>query len=182
MEEVCAKMAEWSAAIAAGTFIVLTVGIMLALRAGLAKLEQVKRETVGLQQELTRQAAELAALTRQELSARSAELGGLMQQSEKTMCALQQQLQAASLLFEAAGHVGGAIRHTTSAAEQAAAVLATAASRHARRAETSRRVGEAFDWAELGMTAWQLWQANRKAAAEESCGNSAEARTKAQAD
>jgi uncharacterized protein YoxC len=175
-------VAGWSAAVAAGTFVVLALGILIALRAALAKLEKITQATVSMQRELNRQASELAGLVQEELSVRSSELGSLMQQSEETMRAVQHQLKSATALFEAAGQVGGAIRHTTSAAEHAAAILSSAASRHASRAETSRRAGEALDWAELGMTAWQMWQANRKASAKASSDDPAAARSATEAD
>lgn len=139
----------WSAAIAAGAFVVLVSGILLALRSALIRLGQV-------------QAA--AESMRQDLNKLSLELGGLVQPAEETIRVMHRQLQAASKLFEAAGQVGGAIANTTSAAQRITSVLSESAEQHAKRYETKRQVGEALEWAELGMTAWQLWQTSRKAA------------------
>ncbi|OBZ12992.1 DUF948 domain-containing protein [Bacillus sp. FJAT-26390] len=140
----------WSAAIAAGAFVVLAAGILLALRAALNKLGQVQAAADKVQQDL------------QKLSL---ELSGLIQPAEETIRAAHKQLESASKLFEAAGQVGGAIAHTTSAAERISSVLSESAEHHAKRYETKRQVGEALEWAELGMAAWQLWQTSRKAAA-----------------
>ena len=145
-----ADIVTWSAAIAAGAFVVLVAGILLALRSALSRLGQL-------------QAA--AESMRQDLNKLSLELSGLVQPAEETIRVMHRQLQSASKLFEAAGQVGGAIAHTTSAAQRITSVLSESAEQHAKRYETKRQVGEALEWAELGMTAWQLWQTNRKAAA-----------------
>ncbi|KRE49672.1 DUF948 domain-containing protein [Paenibacillus sp. Soil522] len=140
----------WSAAIAAGAFVVLVVGILLSLRSALIRLGQVQTAAESM---------------RQDLNKLSLELGGLVQPAEETIRVMHRQLQAASKLFEAAGQVGGAIANTTSAAQRITSVLSESAEKHAKRYDTKRQVGEALEWAELGMTAWQLWQTSRKAAA-----------------
>lgn len=142
----------WSSAIAAAAFVVLTVGILTALRTALGKLSQLQASAAAMQQELL---------------ARSKELSVLMQQTEETMKTARRQFQAAGKLFEAAGQVGGAIAHTTSAVESISSVLSESAEYHAKRAAAKRQTVEALEWAELGMAAWQLWQTNRKAAAQD---------------
>ncbi|WP_139992419.1 DUF948 domain-containing protein [Paenibacillus paridis] len=140
----------WSAAIAAGAFVILVGGILFILRAALRKLGQMQAMAEAMQSDLHK-------LT--------AEIGGLVQPTEETIREAHRQLQAASKLFEAVGQVGGAIAHTTSAAERITSVLSESAEEHAKRHETKRQVGEALEWAELGMAAWQLWQTSRKSAA-----------------
>ncbi|OMF21331.1 hypothetical protein BK133_28545 [Paenibacillus sp. FSL H8-0548] len=137
----------WSAAIAAGAFVILVAGILLVLRSALFKLARVQV---------------MAETMQEDLHKLSLELGGLIKPAEETIIAAHRQLQAASKLFEAAGQVGGAIAHTTSAAERISSLLSESAEQHAKRPETKRQVGEALEWAELGMTAWQLWQTSRK--------------------
>jgi uncharacterized protein YoxC len=140
----------WSAAIAAGAFVVLVAGILLVLRSALNRLGQVQAAADKVQQDLHKL---------------SLELSGLVQPAEETIKAAHRQLESASKLFEAAGQVGGAIAHTTSAVERVTSVLSESAEQHAKRYETKRQVGDALEWAELGMAAWQLWQTSRKAAA-----------------
>lgn len=140
----------WSAAIAAGAFVVLVVGILLSLRSALNRLGQMQAAANSMQQDLHKL---------------SLELEGLVQPAGETIRTMHRQLQAASKLFEAAGQVGGTIAHTTSAAERITSILSESAEHHSKRYETKRQVGEALEWAELGMTAWQLWQTSRKAAA-----------------
>lgn len=137
----------WIAGIAAGAFVILAAGILVALRSALSRLGQVQAE---------------AEAMRQDLHKLSQEISGLIQPAEETIREAHRQLQAASKLFEAAGQVGGAIAHTTSAAERITSVLSESAEQHAKRYRTKRQVGEALEWAELGMAAWQLWQTSRK--------------------
>lgn len=139
----------WSAAIAAAAFVVLVAGILLAMRSALGRLKQMQASAEAMQYDLQKLASELS---------------GLVKPAEETIRAAHRQLQSANRLFEAAGQVGGAIAHTTSAVERVTSVLSESAALHAKRSATKRQVGEAFEWAELGMAAWQLWQTNRKAA------------------
>lgn len=138
----------WSAAIAAGAFVILVAGILLALRSAIVKLSHVQASADVMQRDLQKLASEIS---------------GLIQPTEEAVRAAHCQLEALSKLFQAAGQVGGAIAHTTSAVEQVTSVLSESAELHAKRHETKRQVGEALEWAELGMAAWQLWQTNRKA-------------------
>ncbi|MOA11103.1 hypothetical protein D3C78_1310240 [compost metagenome] len=140
----------WSAAITAGAFVILTAGILYALRSALGKLAQLQAS---------------AAAAQDDLHKLTTELSGLVKPAEDTIRAAHRQLQSAESLFTAAGQIGGAIAHTTSAIEQVTSVLSDAAEKHAKRASTKRQAGEAMEWAELGMTAWQLWQSSRREAA-----------------
>ncbi|NIK77268.1 uncharacterized protein YoxC [Paenibacillus castaneae] len=140
----------WSAAIAAGAFVVLVAGILIALRSAIIRLGHVQAAAAEMQLDMHKLASELS---------------GLIQPTEEAIRAAHQQLESVSKLFEAAGQVGGAIAHTTSTVERVTAVLSESAEVHANRHETKRQVGEVLGWAELGMAAWQLWQTSRKAAA-----------------
>ncbi|WP_028610282.1 DUF948 domain-containing protein [Paenibacillus harenae] len=140
----------WSAAIAAAAFVILTAGILLAVRSALGRLAEAQASAAAMQQDLHKLMKELS---------------GLVRPAEDTIRAAHRQLQAVNSLFEAAGQVGGAIANTTSTVERVTAVLSESAEQHAKRAATKRQFGEALEWAELGMAAWQLWQTSRKAAA-----------------
>ncbi|MFF2090439.1 DUF948 domain-containing protein [Paenibacillus sp. NPDC058174] len=138
---------EWSAAIAAAAFVILAGGLLLGIKAALDRLKavQASAETMMAQMQVT-----------------AARLTALADPAEKTILTAQQQLQSVNRLFEAAGQIGESIEHTTSAVNRVSTALSQSAIRHAERAAEQRQLGEAFEWAELGMAAWQLWQTNRK--------------------
>ncbi|MGO4374385.1 DUF948 domain-containing protein [Paenibacillus sp. 2TAB19] len=140
----------WSAAVAAGAFVILVAGLLVGMRILLGRLAQVQQSAEAMQREVARLGEELR---------------GLVPPAEETIRTANRQLTNVNRLFEAAGEVGGAIKHTTSAVQSVTAVLADSAARHAERAATKRQVGEAFEWAELGIAAWQLWQSKRSTAA-----------------
>ncbi|MBD2867524.1 DUF948 domain-containing protein [Paenibacillus arenilitoris] len=140
----------WSAAVAAGAFVLLAIGMLIALRSALGRLARAQASAEAMQRDVHKLAQELS---------------GLAAPAEATIREAHKHLQSAGRLFEAAGQVGAAIAHTTSAVERVSSVLSESAERHANRAATKRQVEEALEWAELGMAAWQLWQTSRKAAA-----------------
>lgn len=142
-------IAQWSAAIAAAAFVILAGGILVAIRIMLIRLAELQRAAEAMQQDIGRL---------------STQAGRLMEPAEETIRTARSQLESTQRLFQAAGDIGGAIANTTSAIERASAVLSGAADRHAKRAETKQKADEAFEWAELGMAAWQLWQSGRKRA------------------
>lgn len=144
----------WSAAIAAGAFVILVAGLLVGMRILLGRLAKVQQSAEAMQRDVSRLTAELSCL---------------VSPTEETIRTAQRQLSAVNRLFEAAGEVGGAIKHTTSAVESVSAVLAESAARHAERAETKRQAGEVFEWAELGIAAWQLWQSKRSSAVSNEC-------------
>ncbi|MUT66895.1 hypothetical protein [Paenibacillus sp. NEAU-GSW1] len=138
---------EWSAAITTAVFVGLAIGLLLGMRSALKRLSALQA------------AAELALADAQ---AASLKLGALAEPAEQTLRTAQHQLQSAGKLFAAAGQIGDAVEHTTSAVSKVSSVLANSAVQHAERASKQRQIGEALEWAELGMAAWQLWQTNRK--------------------
>lgn len=143
-------VAAWSAAVAAGAFVVLVIAVIIAIRSALIRLGRMQN---------------LAEAIQQDLHKLSLEMSGILQPAEETVRTVNHQLQSVSWLFKAARQVGDTLEQTTSAIENAAAVLSQAARRHAERASEERQVDEAMQWAELGMTAWQLWQSRRGSAA-----------------
>ncbi|GGG55393.1 DUF948 domain-containing protein [Paenibacillus radicis (ex Gao et al. 2016)] len=138
---------EWSAAIAAAAFVVLAAGMLLGIKAALDRLKAVQASAETMMAHMQVTAARLTALA---------------DPAEQTILTAQQQLQSVNRLFEAAGQIGESIEHTTTAVNRVSSVLSQSAITHAERAAEQRQIGEAFEWAELGMAAWQLWQTNRK--------------------
>lgn len=138
---------EWSALTAACAFIVLVSGLLLGMRAALARISAMQAAAEALQQDMR---------------AVTASLKGLAAEAEQTIHTAHEQLQSANRLFDAARQIGDSIEFTTSAVKRVTGVLAQSAEHHAERAATKRHTLEAFEWAEVGMAAWQLWQTNRK--------------------
>lgn len=150
-------VATWSAAAAAGAFVVLTAGILIAIRFMLTRLARLQASAEAVQRDMHRL---------------SAELSGVLQPAEETIRTVHRQLQSLDGLFTAARQVGGTLEQTTAAMERVTAVLSLSAARHAERISEERQANEAMQWAELGMTAWQLWQNSRKQAASRKTDNS----------
>lgn len=142
---------EWSAAIAAAAFVLLVAGVLIGLRAAMAKLAGMQASAEAMQREVQRLAKDY---------------GRLVQPAEQTIRTAQNQLQAASGLFNAASQIGGAMEQSASAVRRVSSVLSDQAAQHVERAAEKRQIGEAFEWMELGMAAWQLWQSRRKKAAD----------------
>lgn len=137
---------EWIAAAATLAFIVLVAGVLLALRKLLQRFAQLQKSAEAVQADMHRL---------------SAELGEVLKPAGQTVKSLQQGVDAAQDLFHAVRDIGGTIRGTTSAVERTAAVLSDSAVRHAERLARTRQADQAVQWAELGLTAWQLWQSSR---------------------
>lgn len=138
---------EWIAAVAAAAFVALVAGTLLALRAALAKAAALQASAESMRQEIERLARDYRRLA---------------SPAEQTIRSVQKQLQAADRLFEAASQIGGAIEHSTSAVHRVSSILSSQATEHVERAAAKRHIGEAYEWMELGLTAWQLWQSRRK--------------------
>lgn len=138
---------EWSAVVITTAFVVLVAGLLIGMRTALLRVAAVQSSAAAMQQDVH-------SVTDQ--------LSTLVEPAEQTIRSAHRQLQSVSRLFEAAGQIGGTIEHTTTAVNRVSSVLAQSAVRHAERAAEQRQIGEAFEWAELGMAAWQLWQTNRK--------------------
>lgn len=139
-------MAEWSAALAAAAFIVLTVGLLIGLRIFILRLKQAQASIEAVQADIHKLSTEVASV---------------MQPLENTVRSVQRGLDAAEGLVLAVGHISGTVERTTSAVERATSALSASAVKHAERLARSRQLDEAAQWAELGLTAWQLWQQRR---------------------
>ncbi|MEK3883589.1 DUF948 domain-containing protein [Paenibacillus sp. PL2-23] len=139
-------MAEWSAAAAAVAFVVLTAGLLLGLRAMLKRLDQAQSSVQAVQADLQRLTSEISAVLRPlEESVRSVHRG----------------MEAADGLVQAVRQVGSTVERTTAAVERVTASLSASAVKHAERLAGGKQLEEAAQWAELGLTAWQLWQTGR---------------------
>ncbi|MDQ6421825.1 hypothetical protein RB620_20565 [Paenibacillus sp. LHD-117] len=137
---------EWIATAAAAAFVVWVAGTLLAARMLLARLARI-------------QAA--AESVRADVHRLSGELSQVLLPTEQTVRSVLQSVESAERLFQAAGQVGGTIESATSAVERVATTLSRSAISHAERIAHKREVDQAVQWAELGLTAWQLWQSGR---------------------
>lgn len=139
-------MAEWSAAVAAGAFVVLAAGLLIGLRVLLKRLEQAQVSVQAVQADLHKLTAEISAV---------------MQPLEDSVRSVHRGLEAAEGLVQAVRQVGGTVERTTSAVERVTTALSSSAVKHAERISRGKQLDEAAQWAELGLTAWQLWQSRR---------------------
>lgn len=140
-------MAEWSAAIAAAAFVALVTGLLIGLRIMLLRLKQAQASVEAMQADLHKLATEI---------------GAVLQPVEKTAKGVQRSLEAAGGFVQAVRQAGGTIERTSSAVERVAESLSTSAVKHAERIAASRQLDEAAQWAELGLTAWHLWQSRKR--------------------
>lgn len=145
-------MAAWSAAAASLAFVVLTVFAIVAMRSASRKVERLEERSMRIEQEAVALLVDL-----RKLSERAAE----------TTVKLNKQLSRTDRLFEAAEQLEDAVRQTADAAQRVSGTIHRTAVQHVERTAIAHkeRIGEALDWAELGWTAWQWWQAKRAAAA-----------------
>ncbi|GLX69308.1 DUF948 domain-containing protein [Paenibacillus glycanilyticus] len=138
---------EWSALIAAVTFVILAAGLLIGVRALLAKLTKLQSSAEALQEDV-RQA--------------SGKMGVLADTTEQTVQTVHHQLQQANRLFEAVGQIGDTIGHTTTAIHRVSSVISQSAAKHADSGSAERQASSMLEWMELGMAFWQQWQTNRK--------------------
>jgi len=141
-------MAEWSAAVAAAAFVALVAGLLIGLRIMLRRLGQAQASVEAMQADLHRL---------------STEIGAVLQPVEQTAKGVQQSLEAAGGLVQAVRQVSGTVERTSSAVERVATTLSASAVKHAERIAAGRQLDEAAQWAQLGLTAWHLWQSRGKA-------------------
>lgn len=141
-------MAEWSAAVAAAAFVALVAGLLIGLRIMLRRLGQAQASIVAMQADMHRL---------------STEIGAVLQPVEQTARGVQQSLEAAGGLVQAVRQVSGTVERTSSAVERVATTLSASAVKHAERIAAGRQLDEAAQWAQLGLTAWHLWQSRGKA-------------------
>ncbi|MDF2836967.1 MAG: hypothetical protein K0Q63_2607 [Paenibacillus sp.] len=138
---------EWIAAIAAAAFVVWVAGTLIAIRALLARITRLQASAAAVQEDVHRL---------------SGELSQILLPTELAVRSVQQNMESTEKLFQAARQVGGTIEATTSAVERVATSLSRSAAGHADRIAKRRELDAAVQWAELGLTAWQLWQTGRK--------------------
>jgi len=145
-------MVAWSAAAASLAFVVLTVFAIMSLRSASRKLGRLEERSVRVEQEA------IALLQ---------ELRQLSKQASESTASLNRQLHRTERLFDGTEQLEDAIRQTADAALRVSATIHRTAVRHVERTASvhKERIGEALDWAELGWTAWQWWQAKRAEAA-----------------
>jgi uncharacterized protein YoxC len=137
---------EWIAAIATAVFAMLAIGILIALHALVLRLNALQKSALEAQAEITRLSQQARAV---------------MIPAEEAARSLQEGLEAAKCWFRAMEDAGSIVAKTTTAAEKAAHVLSQSAVRHAERLSQTREAEQAVQWAELGLTAWQLWRSGR---------------------
>lgn len=139
-------MVEWSAVVAAAAFIMLAAGILIGLRVFILRLKRAQASIEAVQADIHKLSTDVASV---------------LQPLEETIRSVQKGLDAAEGLVQAVRHVSGTVERTTSAVERATTALSASAVKHAERLARSKQLDEAAQWAELGLTAWQLWQSRR---------------------
>jgi uncharacterized protein YoxC len=129
-------------------FIILTIGLLIGLRIIVIRLRQMQQAAERLEQDMH-------ALMRR--------LQGTTERAEITLDLVSSQLKAVSGVFQAASMLGESVENASAAVNAMTAAMANKARQQAERIESKRIKGldEALDWAEVGMTAWQLWQSVR---------------------
>lgn len=143
---------EWIAAVAAGAFVIWVAGTLLAIRVLLARIMNVQASAEAVQADVHRL---------------SGELSSVLLPTEQAVRSVQQSVESVEGLFRAVSQVGGAIERSTLAVERVTGTLSRSAISHAERIAKQRELDTAVQWAELGLTAWQLWQSGRKPASSE---------------
>ncbi|WP_331701620.1 DUF948 domain-containing protein [Paenibacillus sp. IITD108] len=142
---------QWSIAIAAGAFVVLVAGILLALHKALVHWGrmQITIEELGKQVQATQ-----------------TELGLILQPAADTVQAINDQLQSSRKLFQAAEQASEAVDQVSKAAGHLTNLLSDAAVRYVEQSskKQQKQVDEALQWAEIAVIAWQLWQKGRSRA------------------
>ncbi|REK59464.1 MAG: hypothetical protein C6W55_01290 [Thermobacillus sp.] len=147
-----AEMAEWSAAAAAASFVVLTIALLAALRGLMKRLNRFEQTIRSIE-------AESVPLLR-EIRGLAAEAGQVMRRTGR-------QVERLDRLLDAAQQWEGAVRRSASTVSRITEAVDRAASAHVEQAIVSgrARIGETLDWAELGWSVWKWWQTKRAAAA-----------------
>jgi|GEM_PF-602432 uncharacterized protein YoxC len=141
-------MAEWSAAIAAAAFVVLTIALLVALRGFMKRLNRFEQAIRNIE-------AEAAPLLK--------ELRGLAAEASQVTRRTDRQLERIDRLLDAARQWEGAVRRSASTVSRIADAVDRAAAAHVEQAIISHqaRIGETLGWAELGWSVWKWWQSKR---------------------
>ncbi|MCM3627134.1 DUF948 domain-containing protein [Paenibacillus glycanilyticus] len=138
---------EWSALIAAITFVILAAGLLIGVRTALVRLAKLQLSAEAMQADLKQT---------------SGKMGAFADSAQQTVQTAHHQLQQANRLFEAVGEIGDTIGHTTTAIHRVSSVISQSAVKHAESAAAERQASSMLEWMELGMAFWQQWQTNRK--------------------
>ncbi|MWC28879.1 DUF948 domain-containing protein [Paenibacillus sp. MMS18-CY102] len=140
--------AAWCAVAATVVFIVLAIGLLIGLRAVVYRLALMQQSTEKLERDMRTLMLKLQGTT---------------DRMDDTLGLVSAQLRAMSGLFQAASLMGESVENASAAMNAMTAALSNKARQQAERIENKRLKGldEALDWAEVGMTAWQLWQSVR---------------------
>ncbi|GMK45695.1 DUF948 domain-containing protein [Paenibacillus glycanilyticus] len=138
---------EWSALIAAITFVILAAGLLIGVRTALNRLSRLQLQAETMQEEIRQT---------------SGKMGAFADTAQQTVNTAHLQLQQANRLFEAVGQIGDTIGHTTTAIHRVSSVISQSAVKHAESAAAERQASSMLEWMELGMAFWQQWQTNRK--------------------
>ncbi|MFD0586622.1 hypothetical protein ACFQZE_01305 [Paenibacillus sp. GCM10027627] len=139
-------MAEWSAVVASVAFVVFVAGLLISARAVLVKLERAQAAAEAVQEDIRKLCEEI---------------GAVMLPLEESAKTAQRAMKSAEGLILAAGEIGDAATIAASAARQITETWSEAAMKHSERIAAKRGVSEAAEWAEIGLTAWQLWQSRQ---------------------
>ncbi|WP_127532528.1 DUF948 domain-containing protein [Paenibacillus kobensis] len=139
---------EWCLIAATVIFAVLTAGLLIGLK-------NIVSRIVLMQQSSQRLELDVRTLM--------VKLQGTTERADKTLALVSDQLKAVSGLFQAASLFGESVENASAAVNSMTAALSNKARQQAERIENKKLRGldEALDWAEVGMTAWQLWQSVR---------------------
>lgn len=145
-------MAEWSAAVAAASFVVLTIALLAVLRGVMKRLSRFEQSIRNIE-------AEAVPLMR--------EIRGLAAEASQVARRTGRQVERLDRLLDAARQWEGAVRRSASTVSRITEAVDRAAAAHVEQAiRTGRaRIGETLDWAELGWSVWKWWQTKRADAA-----------------
>lgn|GEM_PF-647837 len=138
----------WCEVAATIVFAVLTVGLLIGLKKIISRIALIQQSSERLEQDVR-------ALMKK--------LQGTSERADETLELVSNQLQSVSGLFQAASLFGESVENASAAVNSMTAALSNKARQQAERIENKKLRGldEALDWAEVGMTAWQLWQSVR---------------------
>lgn len=141
-------MAEWSAAVAAASLVVLAIALVVAVHGFLKRLSCFEQTIRNIE-------AEAVPLLR--------EIRGLAAEASLVARRTGRQVERLDRLLEAARQWEGAVRRSASTISRIAETVDRAASDHVERAIRGgrARIGETLDWAEFGWSVWKWWQAKR---------------------
>jgi uncharacterized protein YoxC len=141
-------MAEWSAAVAAASLVVLSIAMLVAVRGFMKRLGRFEQTIRSIE-------AEAVPLMR--------EIRGLAAEASQVARRTGRQVERLDRLLEAARQWEGAVRRSASTVSRIAETVDRAAADHVERAIRSgrARIGETLDWAEFGWSVWKWWQAKR---------------------